>query len=113
MASQVRHLLHRNGRYYARIRVPDLLREIVGKRELTKALDADRSIALRLLPSAVHAMQIQLDEARDRATALSVPVFSKRRPLSIHVAASDRRAAGRPSLSVRRRLGGRRPGTAR
>lgn len=83
MASKVRHLLHRSGRYYARLRVPDLLREIVGKRELTKALDADRAIALRLLPSAVHTMQIQLDEARDRAVALSVPVPSKRRPLSV------------------------------
>lgn len=83
MASKVRHLLHRDGRYYARIRVPDLLREIVGKRELTRALDADRSIALRLLPSAVHAMRIQLDEARDRAIALNVAAPAKRRPLSI------------------------------
>lgn len=83
MASKARHLLHRDGRYYARIRVPDLLREIVGKRELTKALDADRTIALRLLPSAVHAMQIEIDEARDRLAA-QAPAHSagRRRPLS-------------------------------
>ncbi|MFN3362833.1 MAG: tyrosine-type recombinase/integrase [Allorhizobium sp.] len=83
MAAKVRHLLHRNGRYYARIRVPDALREIVGKRELTQALDADRTLALRLLPSAVHRIQIALDEARDRLAALGPTKPSPRRPLSL------------------------------
>jgi integrase len=84
MAGKVLHLLHRAGRYYARIRVPDALRLIIGKRELTEPLDADRSLALRLLPSAVHRMQITLDEARDRAAALSPsPANRSRRSLSI------------------------------
>ena len=66
MAGPVRHLLLRQGRYYARIRVPDALRAVIGKQELRAPLDADRTIALRLLPSAVHRMQITLDDARDR-----------------------------------------------
>ena len=34
MAGTVRHLLLRNGRFYARISVPKALRSIIGKQEL-------------------------------------------------------------------------------
>jgi hypothetical protein len=47
MAGKIRNLLPRNGRYYARITVPASLRPIVGKRELTEPLGADRTVALR------------------------------------------------------------------
>ena len=38
MAGKVRHLLERDGRFYARIVVPERLRAAVGKRELTAAI---------------------------------------------------------------------------
>jgi integrase len=68
MAGKVRHLLERDGRHYARVAVPPELRNLVGKRELTKALGADRSEALRRLPGAVAAMQVTIVDARHRAS---------------------------------------------
>ena len=63
MTGAVRHLLHRAGRYSARVAVPETLRKIVGKRELIEALGADRTTALRRLPGVVARMQVQLDSA--------------------------------------------------
>ncbi|MGO4173782.1 DUF6538 domain-containing protein [Bosea sp. TAF32] len=83
MAGKIRNLLPRNGRYYARLTVPAPLRPIVGKRELTEPLGADRTVAIRLLSSAIHRMQMELDQARDRVTALNPAAPSRRRPMSV------------------------------
>lgn len=64
MAGKIRHLLERGGRYYARLAVPVKLRPIVGKLELTEALDADKRIAERMLPGVLARMHAQLDAAR-------------------------------------------------
>ncbi len=64
MSGKIRHLLFRRGRYYARMAVPSALRSIIGKRELTEALDADRRIAERLLAAVTARMQRQIDAAR-------------------------------------------------
>ena len=53
MAGEVRNLLNRDGRYFARVTVPKDLRKIVGKRELRTSLGPDRREALRKLPLAV------------------------------------------------------------
>jgi integrase len=68
MAGKVRHLLLRDHRYYARVAVPKELRPLMPsrQRELTKALGADRSEALRTLPAAVAGMQAMLADARQR-----------------------------------------------
>lgn len=83
MAGKIRNLLPRNGRYYARLTVPAPLRPIVGKRELTEPLGADRTVALRLLSSALHRMQIELDHARDRSATLNPTARTKRPALNI------------------------------
>jgi hypothetical protein len=65
MAGPIRHLLSRNGRFYARVAVPKALRSIVGKRELQEAIGAGRSEALRALPAAVARMQATIARARE------------------------------------------------
>jgi integrase len=62
--AKVRHLLDRDGRYYARIGVPAPLRPAIGKRELLEPLGADRKEALRKLPGAIARMQDSLSAAR-------------------------------------------------
>ncbi|GJD31897.1 Tyrosine recombinase XerC [Methylobacterium adhaesivum] len=79
MAGKVRHLLHVNGRYSARVVVPEALRSIVGKRELLQPLGADRVVALRKLPGAVAEMQAVLDAARARAKEGEAPRAPARR----------------------------------
>lgn len=64
MAGKVRHLLEREGRFWARLVVPVALRGIVGRRELLKPLGPDRVLALRSLPRAVADMQSELEAAR-------------------------------------------------
>lgn len=66
MAGKTRHLLERAGRYYARIVVPERLRSIVNKAELSVALGADRREALRKLPAAVARFQQQIADAEER-----------------------------------------------
>ncbi|MEZ0253474.1 MAG: tyrosine-type recombinase/integrase [Methylobacteriaceae bacterium] len=66
MAGKVRHLLERDGRYSARVVVPEALRPIIGKRELLKPLGPDRKTALSDLPAAVADMQATLKAARAR-----------------------------------------------
>ena len=73
MAGAVRHLLHRAGRYSARVSVPESLRKIVGKRELVRALGADRTSALRKLPGVVAAMHVELDAARTQSVVTAKP----------------------------------------
>jgi integrase len=65
MAGSVRHLLSRNGRFYARVAVPQALRSTVGKRELLEPIGADRTQALRALPAAVARMQATIGRARE------------------------------------------------
>ena len=45
MPKAIKHLLHRDGRYYARLVVPQELRAIVGTTELREPLGADRRTA--------------------------------------------------------------------
>jgi hypothetical protein len=64
MPSKIRHLLNRDGRYYARVSIPSALRPALGKRELLEPLGADRGEALRKHPAAVARMQAALEAAR-------------------------------------------------
>ena len=64
MAGKIRHLVVHHGRFYARVVVPKKLRAIIGKGEFWEPLDADRRIALRLLPGAVARMNNMIDAAR-------------------------------------------------
>lgn len=66
MAGKIRHLLERAGRYHARVSVPPALRTVVGQRELTQALGADRGAALRRLPGVVAGMLGRLEAAREQ-----------------------------------------------
>lgn|GEM_PF-4396677 len=51
MPSKIRHLHQGSrGRYHAKMGVPKNLHQIIGKRELIKALGGDRQVALRALP---------------------------------------------------------------
>jgi len=68
------HLLNRNGRYWARLSVPQALRSIVNKRELLESLGPDRTEALRKLPGAVGRMHDVLVAARQEHKPQSKPV---------------------------------------
>ncbi len=46
--------------------VPKELRDLIGKRELIKALGGDRQVALRALPEVVAGFNRQIDDARER-----------------------------------------------
>ncbi|PRA89061.1 integrase [Ochrobactrum sp. MYb29] len=74
MAGKVRHLKERNGRYSARLVVPENLRAIVGKTELETQLGADRRQALAKLPSAVAALQGKIALAEQQAKPKASPV---------------------------------------
>jgi integrase len=67
--AKIQHLLPRKGRYWARLAVPDALRPIIMKRELTEPLGADLTLAKRKLPAAVARMQQRLAEAREQVGA--------------------------------------------
>ncbi len=79
MAGRVLHLLERSGRYYARVVVPHRLRSILGKRELTSPLGADRREALRKLPAAVAGFQDMLASAEARLAAPTQRATPRRR----------------------------------
>lgn len=64
MAGQVRHLKVKGGRFYARMAVPAALHTILGKKELTAPLGSDRRKAMRVLASAVAALQAQIAHAK-------------------------------------------------
>ena len=64
MAGKVRHLLNREGRYFARVMVPAALHGIIGKTELRQPLGGDRRIAERNLPGVVGAMLERIESAR-------------------------------------------------
>ncbi|WP_407674064.1 DUF6538 domain-containing protein [Paracoccus beibuensis] len=42
----MRHLKSKGGRFYARVAMPEHLREVIGRTELTKPLGGDRRAAL-------------------------------------------------------------------
>jgi integrase len=73
----VRHLLARNGRFYARVAVPKALRSIVGKRELLEPLGAGRTEAHRALPAAVARMQETIQRARQDSKVGTPPSLSR------------------------------------
>lgn len=77
--SKTRHLLHRDGRYYARIVVPQELRKTVGKTELREPLGADRREALRKLPAAAARLLDEIDQARKQVVLNSAPEQVARR----------------------------------
>lgn len=66
MAGEVRHLKVKGGRFYARLSVPEHLREAVGRSELTKPLGGDRRAATKALSAAVTEMRAVLDMAEQQ-----------------------------------------------
>ncbi len=82
MAGKDRYLQERNGRYYARLVVPEGLRPyLANKTELRAPLGADRRAAVKALPAAVVEIQKKLDVA-ERARAGSARQIPMRFPLS-------------------------------
>jgi len=67
MAGAQRYLLNRDGRFFARLVVPKELRGIVGKSELRTPLGPDRRAAMKLLQTAVAAMQAEISRAKREA----------------------------------------------
>jgi integrase len=63
VAGAVRHLVERDGRYWARLVVPTPLRPVVGRTELRQPLGGDKRLALRKLPGAVAGLMDQLSDA--------------------------------------------------
>lgn len=84
MSGKVRHLLNRDGRYFARLVVPKELRPYLeNKTELRQSLGADRRIALSSLPTAVAGLQHQISQAERRAQIdTGQPVEPGRYPLA-------------------------------
>jgi hypothetical protein len=74
------HLLNRNGRYWARLSVPQALRSIINKRELLESLGPDRVEALRKLPGAIGRMHDVLLAAREEHKPQSKPRWCRPRP---------------------------------
>lgn len=64
MAGAQRYLLNRDGRFFARLVVPKELRGVIGKSELRTPLGPDRRGAIKLMPTAVAAMQAEINRAR-------------------------------------------------
>lgn len=71
--TKTKHLLNRQGRYWARLSVPEALRPIIMRRELLEPLGPDRTQALRKLPGAVGRMHDKLNAARDELETVSAP----------------------------------------
>ena len=67
MAGDIRYLLYRGGRYYARIVIPPRLRTYLdGKTELRQPLGADRRTAIGRHHAAVADMQRRIGIAEQR-----------------------------------------------
>lgn len=69
MARTPKYLHYKRGRFSARIVVPKELQALVGKKELTKALGADRRSAEKHLPGAVAMMMHELALAERKLNA--------------------------------------------
>lgn len=68
MAKGTRHLTTKGGRFYARLRIPDAIRPILGKREFVTPLGAERKAAFDALPAALAAMKAQIAAAERQLT---------------------------------------------
>lgn len=68
MGKPVKYLLHRDGRYYARMVVPSELRKIVGTTELREPLGADRRTAETRLHRVISQFHDTLNAARKTRT---------------------------------------------
>lgn len=87
MSARTAHLVQKGSGFYARIRVPDAVREAFGKTELWAPLHAtSRAEAKRKLPGVVAPMKAQIEAAlaQTRRTNAATPVARKGRPLSPH-----------------------------
>jgi len=82
VASKVRNMVNRNGRYHARLVVPKDLRGIIGKTELRTPLGGDYRQALKLLPGAVAQLQHQIALAEQKAGAGRMQPGPARYPLA-------------------------------
>ncbi|WP_024898064.1 tyrosine-type recombinase/integrase [Brucella rhizosphaerae] len=85
MVSQPRHLLNRNGRYFARLVIPKELRPFLdNKTELREALGADRRGALASLHPAVAKLQGLIAVAERKCQlAMGKPIEPGRYPLPV------------------------------
>lgn len=82
MAGNVRYLLNRDGRYFARLVVPKELRGHLGDRsELRTPLGPDYRLAIRNLPGAVAEMQYKIALAERKVTPKASPHTPARYPL--------------------------------
>ena len=74
MGGKVRHLIFRDGRWYARVVVPLELRRIIGKTELREPLGADKKAAERQSHAIVARMLDQIEQARHQLAAEAPPL---------------------------------------
>ncbi|SDZ61097.1 hypothetical protein SAMN05444004_1331 [Jannaschia faecimaris] len=82
MAGKVRHLLNRDGRYFARLVVPKKLRRhLDDKTELRTPLGPDYKNALRLLPGAVAELQHKIAQAERKVMPKTISDAVARYPL--------------------------------
>ena len=82
MAGRTRYLIERGGRFHARIVVPQKLRPIIRKTELSRPLGPDRRLALKALSRAVAELQGRLSAAEAQLLQASGKVA---RPRSLPV----------------------------
>ncbi|MEO9900243.1 MULTISPECIES: site-specific integrase [Alphaproteobacteria] len=74
MAGKTKHILYRDGRFYARVVVPPGLRRIIGKTELREPLGADKRTAERNHHSVVASLLDQIDQARNQLASEAPPL---------------------------------------
>ncbi|WP_127111710.1 DUF6538 domain-containing protein [Shimia sediminis] len=82
MPRNPRYLLNRDGRYFARLTVPEHLRKVVGKREFREPLGPDRREALKLLHGAVAKIQHEIAQAERQIGVGQAQAVSVRYPLT-------------------------------
>lgn len=94
MAGKTRYLIERGGRFHARIVVPQKLRPIIHRTELSRPLGADRRLALKALARAVAELQgrlcaaeAQLVQASSKTThSRALPLLSAAEAAQAHFA---------------------------
>jgi integrase len=83
MTGRIRHLLNRDGRYFARLVIPKELRPYLDKKtELRTPLGPDRRIALAKLPGAVADLQHKIGTAERKRAGGNTSPASYRYPLT-------------------------------
>ena len=85
MAGKIKHLLERDGRFYTRLVVPQVLRKHLGdKSELRTPLGADRRTAERAHPAALADLHLAIRQAEKKAEINGQKVRERaRQPLTI------------------------------